>query len=259
MKKGLYILVILLIGFGCYSQNASAGQLPLSQGTSINATVVLNVTANPNALPLNKLSWGAVDPAYGLACTNNSTAANLGASNLGSYNVTWKEKGYYGSGTISPIITVKNLVQGDLIVRVDLISAGTPSAANMTLTPYWLRTGSVVDPSGFGYNDTIIQLCSNAVTPSFPGGAINGVPATVNAANLASLVLRASTPANTTTTLFNFTTPSFPYNGEILISAFLVDNAAATTPTVIGVDSQMIYFNPPNWTNIVGATTVDAG
>jgi len=257
MKKGLYILVILLIGIGCYSQNAFAF-LPVTQGSSINATVVLNVAANPNAQPINKLQWGALDTAYFASSANNSTAANLGASNAGSYNVTWKEKALYGSGTISPIITVKNLVQGDLVVRVDLVSTGGGSS-NMTVVPYWLRSGSVIDPSGFGYNDTIIELCSNNQTPAFPGGAVNGVPSTVSASNLQTLALARGLAANTTTTLFNFTTPSFPLDGEVIISAFLVDNVAATNPQVIAVDTETIYFAPPSWPRIISATTNEAG
>ena len=240
MKKGLCFSVILFFWIVCNSQNALAtGQAPLSQGTSINATLVLNITANPNALPADKLSWGNLDPQYGLACTNNSTAANLGASNSGSYTVTWKEKALYGSGTISPIFTVRNLVQGDLIVRLDWISSNAANDnADMTDTPYWLKYGS-------GFSG--IQMCSNNT-------AATGSPTTVNAANMPTLALATGLPANTTTTLFSFTTSGFNVDGEVIISAFLVDNVAAASPQVIGMDTQTAFFAPVSWLDVIKAT-----
>ena len=259
VKNGLCLSAILFLGIVCFSQNILAF-LPVSQGTSINVTLILNVSANNSSPAADKFSWGALDPWYYAGSTNNAAAANLGASNAGSCNLTWKEKALYGSGNIAPLITVRNLVTGDLIVRFDLISTGG-GAPNQTITPYWLRYGMSTDPSGLDYYDTFIELCSNNITPSYPLDVMaSQIPVAVNASNLATLALARNVAANTTTTLFNYMTTNFQMDGSAIISVFLVDNVAATSPQVIGIDTQTVYFNPPDgWLNIISATTNTAG
>ena len=261
VKNGLCLSAILCLGIVCCSLNASAtGLSPISQGTSINATLILNVNANNSSPAADKFSWATLDPWYYAGSTNNAAAANYGASNAGSYNVTWKEKVLYGSGNIAPTITVRNLVTGDLIVRFDLISTGG-GASNQMITPYWLRYGFSTDPTGLDYYDTFIELCSNNITPSYPLDiTVSQIPAAVNATNLATLALARNVAANTTTTLLNYMTSNFQMDGSIIISAFLVDNVAANIPQVIGIDTQTVFFNPPaGWLNIIRATTNIAG
>ena len=244
MKKRLCFSAILCLWIVCDSHNASAF-LPVSQGTSINATLILNVNANIYSPAADKLSWGALDPAYFAGACNNTNlvngnlVSNLGASNSGTANLTWKEKALFGSGTISPIITVTNLIAGDLIVRVDWISSNAANNnADMTDTPYWLKYGG-------GFSG--IQMCSNNTTP--PGGST-----AVDAANFQTLALATGLAANTTTTLFSFTTNGFRLDGEVIISAFLVDNVAATNPQVIGMDTQTTFYAPTSWLDVIKAT-----
>jgi len=212
MKKGLCILVILFLGIVCHSQNALA------------ATVTANLMLNVNAA---NTAGDYIQYASANAAVVNSP-------------LLWKEKALYpntlsGSANlpIHPSITVKNLVAGDLIVRMDIIS---DTAGVLTSTPYWLKYGT-----GAGTFIPSIEMI-----PS--GGTATGDTVAVDPATLSTLALGTSA-ANQTTILFDFSTSNLTIpNGYIIFTACLVNSVSSTTPQVLGADVQTIFF-APSWIN----------
>ncbi|MBI5590509.1 MAG: hypothetical protein HY881_08515 [Deltaproteobacteria bacterium] len=143
----------------------------------------------------------------------------------------WKEKAVYGSdGEVS--ISVKNVLKGDLIIKADIFSASS-STGHMSSSSAWLKYGSV--PGPFNTMTKVVELVADTKNASNSTEIINKTV-------LATLCLEKQLTANTTITLFDFFTKlSSP--AHIILTAILVDDATATSPQIMGVDVQTIFFN----------------
>jgi len=154
-------------------------------------------------------------------------------------NLGWTEKFLLGeTGEIAITATITALPtdpkSGDLIIKVDQVTA---DGTSMDVVSGWLKydyrknelTGSV---GVFVENDKIIDKDTNEVT--------------IVKSTLATLcLLKEVSP--TTTYLFNYYS-SLNISGHLILTAVLVDDATATSPQVLGVDVQTIYFNYPGST-----------
>jgi hypothetical protein len=140
----------------------------------------------------------------------------------------WKEKAVYG-GDGEVAITVNNTLKGDLIIKIDILSASSP-AGTMSVFSAWLKYGST---GPFGAK--AIEIVADGVTPT-------GSSIAVDKTDLATLCLVNQLAANTTISLLNFiakiSSPS-----HIIFTAILLDNVENTAPQVMGVDVQTIFFN----------------
>ena len=260
MKKKAIILVILLIGVGCSALNALAAT-GIGGTMAYNGVLVINV-ASGSSNTGGMLEWGTLDPAYNAAAVNSPSISSKAGVNNAS-NITyglWPGKAFYGAsnaanvadpqlnsiGPCNPNITVRNLIYGDLIVKVDLV---TQNAGKEIITPFWMIYSG---PSILG-NLGELQMVANSTAAALTSVNLNGVGGNYTpggAGNLSSLALAKGLSANTTTTLFNFPSSAFQLNGEVIISAFLVDNVASNQPQVIGFDSEKVYF-APNMTSLI--------
>ena len=200
MKKVIYgfgLLVFLVI---CCNQE-------------VLANVTLNVNAKSSALA-NKISY-----------TTSSGAA------ITVVTLPWKEKVVYG-GNGEVAITVNNKLKGDLIIKVDFVTASSGRSGDMTIDSAWLK----YDKTG-GFSQTV------EVIPN--GGMATGGTApddVVDKTNLVTLCLAQQLTANTTLYLFNYVT-KLTMPTHIIFTAILVDNATVETPQVMGIDVQTVFFN----------------
>lgn len=198
MKKGIYGFGLLIFLVFCCSQEVSAN-------------VTLNVNAKTNTL-VNKIVYDA-------------------AGKPVTVTLPWKEKAVYGSdGEVS--ISVKNVIKGDLIIKVDILSASTP-AGTMSVLSYWLKYGSVAGP--FNTMTKVVEIIADGGIPT--GGTA------IAKGTLSTLCLETQLAANTTITLFDFFPKFASSPSHIILTAILVDDATAASPQVMGVDVQTAFFN----------------
>lgn len=163
----------------------------------------------------------------------NSTLANKiyysdSASKLVTVTLPWKEKAVYG-GDGEVVITVNNKLKGDLIIKIDILSS---VAGAMAVSGAWLKYGSTTGP--FSTPSKVIEITADGGTPT------GGTP--IDKTDLTTLCLEKTLAANTTITLMDFFT-KFSAPSHIIFTAVLLDDAAAVSPQVQGVDVQTVFFN----------------
>ncbi len=212
MKKGMLGLALLAILFFGFSQAAFAVnnvQLNVNAG---------GTTANPNA---NKHYW-----------FDTSTSANTKKTN----SVGWTEKVLYSEAS-NIQVTVKNNLEGYLVVRADVVTLST-------------STGIIVSSLYFQYAESDSNIMRSL--------ELSAVEYDVAGKSLSDLALSTTKIASgTTLTLLNFVGSSdLVLPGYVVISAYLLNNLT-TTPQVMGFDSQTIFFN--YLLPAVTATTVTSG
>lgn len=191
------------------------------------ANVTLNVNAKNSALA-NKIYYTDL------------------ASKLVTVTLPWKEKVVYG-GDGEVTITVNNKLKGDLIIKIDILSS---VAGAMVVSGAWLKYGLTTGP--FNTPSKVIEIIADGGTPT------GGTP--IDKTDLTTLCLEKTLAANTTITLLNFFT-KFSSPSHIIFTAVLLDDAAAVSPQVIGLDVQTVFFNyvdtaitpvpAPIWLNLV--------
>lgn len=199
MKKVIYgfgLLVFLVI---CCNQE-------------VLANVTLNVNAKSSTLA-NKIYYTT---ASGAAIT---------------VTLPWKEKVVYG-GDGEVAITVNSKLKGDLIIKVDFVTASSGRAGVMTVDSAWLK----YDKTG-GFSQTV-EIISNGDMAT--GGTAPGD--VVDKTKLVTLCLAQQLTANTTLYLFNYVT-KLTMPTHIIFTAILVDDSTAATPQVMGLDVQTVFFN----------------
>ena len=197
MKKGIYGCGLIIF-------------LVICCGQEVFANVKLNVNAKSSTLA-NKIVYDVV---------KNTVVTPV------TVTLPWKEKAVYG-GDGEVAITVNNTLKGDLIIKVDILSA---SAGNMSVSSAWLKYGTT---GPFGAK--AIEIVADGVKPS--GSAV-----AVNKTDLSTLCLVNQLTANTTISLLNFIT-SLSSPAHIIFTAILLDNVENPLPQVMGVDVQTIFFN----------------
>jgi hypothetical protein len=162
----------------------------------------------------------------------NSTLANKIVYDAAGKPVTvtlpWKEKAVYG-GDGEVVISVNNTLKGDLIIKVDILSA---LSGGMDVSSFWLKYGSITGP--FGTPTKVIEIVADTKSPT------NGTA--IDKTMLSTLCLETKLTANTTITLLDFFT-KYSAPSHIIFTAILVDDATAVSPQVLGVDVQTIFFN----------------
>jgi hypothetical protein len=175
------------------------------------ANITLNVNSRSNT-NVNKITY-----------TTGSTTTTK------TVTLPWKEKVVYNSGEVG--ISVKNAVQGDIVIKVDILyhSQGTAKVDS-----YWLKKGSTPGPVSPIEVQTV-ELVADGGTPS-------GATDPIDKSDLPTLVLEKGVKANTTIPLLNFST-NFNYPGMIIFTAMLIDSVENDDPQVMGVDIQTILFN----------------
>ncbi len=199
MKKVIYRFGLLVFLVICCNQE-------------VLANVTLNVNAKSSMLA-NKIYY-----------TNSSGAAI-------TVPLLWKEKAVYG-GDGEVAITVNNALKGDLIIKVDFVTASSGRSGDMTVDSAWLK----YDKTG-GFSQTV-EIIPN-------GGMATGGTApddVVDKTNLVTLCLAQQLTAKTTLYLFNYVT-KLTMPTHIIFTAILVDNVTADTPQVMGIDVQTVFFN----------------
>jgi len=204
--------------------------------------VTLNVKAansTTNTPLYNKIFYSTT------AAAANSLATNL-ATNV---PLIWNEKAVFnGSSTADAEIkiTATTKVAGDLIVKVDMLTASITSGGAITVSSAWLKYIPGEGPFG-----------SRAIGMVEDGGQVdpNNFPLLLlDKTDLTTLTVADAVAANTTFTFFDFFTKSqLPMH--IIITAVLVDDTTADYPQVLGVDVQSIFFNyinpsPAGWAQI---------
>jgi len=203
------------------------------------------------------------DPSFGVSpqTKNGVTLSVLGAStattNKGLFNklflstneaafsganvpLVWTEKivlnGSANTADPEAKITATTQLAGNLIVKIDMFTASTsPTGINMSVKSYWLKS-----ISGAGiFDSTAIKMVEDG-----EGYGPDGADPKIDRAVLSSLVLRTVTATTATTiTLFDFFTKSRMAT-HIIITALLIDSSTAdTSPKILGVDTQSLYFN----------------
>jgi len=185
------------------------------------------------------LTWASVS--FANITLNVNTRSNTNVNKItytsGTTNKTvtlpWKEKVVYNGGEVG--VSVKNAVQGDIVIKVDILSYTDDGAARVN--SYWLKYGSSVGPVTPIEVETV-ELVANGEKPS---GAGDSDPA-VDKNTLTTLALARGVTANTTIPLLSFYT-NFNYPGQIIFTAMLIDDVTAANPQVMGVDIQTILFN----------------
>lgn len=160
-----------------------------------------------------------------------------------TFTLPWKEKALYGPSsstntTIAPKITVTTSLDGDLIVKMDLIDV---TGNTLNGASFWLKYGTIVDPV-LGNENKIVQVVADGDQPAV------GTGETVNKTDIKTLCLAKKLAKNSTLTLFDFTADGsvLKIDGPVIFTAILIDDVNATSPQVIGVDVQSVYFNS-NW------------
>jgi len=195
MKKGIYVFGLLVF-------------LVIYCNQDVLANVTLNVNAT-NSTAANKIYYRA---------TSTATVPT-------TVTLPWKEKAVYSGTTGGYSINVYNKVAGDLIIKVDFLSATTGGA--LSVSSKWLKSKSSGDA----------EMVANHVTPT--------VGVAIDKDHLNTLCLKTTTlTARTTTALFTHSDPlTLWLPTYIIFTAVLVDSASAEHPQVLGVDIQTIFFN----------------
>jgi len=160
--------------------------------------------------------------------TTSATANKIyyqGATSKQTVTLPWKEKAVYSADEECKI-TVTTKVKGDLIVKVDSVSATTTGGA-LSVSSTWLK---------YNAGKTDIEYIANGGTPSGSGSS------PINKLDLETLCLETDLTAKTITldTLLLSKPYSLTYN---IVTAILVDHAEVDHPQVLGVDIQSVFFN----------------
>jgi len=163
-------------------------------------------------------------------------AANVASNLATNVPLVWNEKAVFnGSNTADAEarITITTKVAGDLIVKVDMISATT--TGGITVTSQWLKYKSGQGP----FETRSIMFADNL--DSIEASAHNPLT-TLNKGTLSTLTLADSVPADSIIPLFDFFTKCRA-SMHVIITAVLVNDVSVTNPQVLGVDVQSIFFN----------------
>uniref|UniRef100_A0A7C4MQ33 Uncharacterized protein n=1 Tax=Desulfatirhabdium butyrativorans TaxID=340467 RepID=A0A7C4MQ33_9BACT len=185
------------------------------------------------------LAWASVSFANITLNVNSRSNTNVNKITYTSGTTTktvtlpWKEKVVYNGGEVG--VSVKNAVQGDIVIKVDILSYTDDGAARVD--SYWLKYGSPDSPLE-PIPVKAVELVKNGQKPT---GAMEADPA-VDKEDLSTLALEKQVKANTTIPLLSFYT-NFNYPGQIIFTAMLIDKVDAEKPQVMGVDIQTILFN----------------
>ena len=165
--------------------------------------------------------------------TTSATANKIyyqGATSKQTVTLPWKEKAVYSADEECKI-TVTTKVKGDLIVKVDFVSATTGSALGgvLSVSSSWLKykNQTVEDPAPIGF-------FANTGVPA------SGIP--VDKRYLKTLCLETDLTAKTII-LFTQSLKSNYSLTYYIFTAILVDDAEADHPQVLGVDIQSVFFN----------------
>jgi len=161
--------------------------------------------------------------------TTSATANKIyyqGSTSKQTVTLPWKEKAVY-SATEECKITVSTKVKGDLIVKVDFVSATTGGALSVSSSWLKYKTPTSYDPG-------IIGFFAHTGVPA------SGVP--VDKRSLKTLCLETDLTAKTIT-LFTQSLNSYYSLTYYIFTAILVDDADAPHPQVLGVDIQSVFFN----------------
>ena len=211
MKKGIYVFGLLVF-------------LVIYCKQDVLANVTLNVNAT-SSTAANKIYYRA---------TSTATVPT-------TVILPWKEKAVYSGATGECNITVSTKVKGDLIVKVDSVSATTGGA--LSVSSSWLkhRTQTLADTSTIGF---------------FADGGMPASGIRVDRRYLNTLCLETDLTAKTPITLYTQLLNSNYSLTYYIFTAILVDDAEADHPQVLGVDIQSVFFNyidtaADNWYDII--------
>lgn len=185
---------------------------------SCSQAVLANITLNVNAK-----SASTANKLYYMTGDSLTTLKTL--------SLPWKEKAVYGIMGES-MVTVTTKAKGYIIAKIDII----PTTQGAITAP----TSYIFQYTTNNFNKYMsLKLVDNAVLGDWTKITNYTIDATAT-----------EYPTNTTVTLLDFT-DDWKFTGYFVITVLLIDDVNDTTPQVIGVDSQTLYFNN------IGETTTD--
>jgi len=234
-KIGICVLgLFVFLAISC-SQDVLAADIANNVVLSVKASTTVAAAGD-----VNRIFYQPYNPTT-FAITTGASIVPLAVA------TGWTEKAVYNGASPDIKITVLNKVAGDLIIKADFLTATTPGAIGdptassggaLTVSSRWLKFDNI----GEFNNNPIVTMVSNGAPTEITSGGPYTI--TIDPTTLKTLVLndRAVLPANTTQTLYSFTS-GFKASTHVIFTAVLVNSATAEYPQVLGVDVQSIFFN----------------